>query len=127
MKLTLERSFGASVAALLAGSATLVCCVLPAVMVSLGAGAALVGLITAVPQLIWLSEHKVAVFSVAGVLLLASGVMLRYAARLSCPIEPIAAKACIRLRRASSALFWCALIAYVIGLGFVTLAPYLVA
>lgn len=127
MRLTLERSFGASVAALLAGSATLVCCVLPAVMVSLGAGAALVGLITAVPQLIWLSEHKVAVFSVAGVLLIASGVILRYAARLPCPVEPAAARACVRLRRVSSTLFWCALTAYVIGLGFVTLVPYLTA
>ncbi len=125
MKLTLERTFGASVAALLAGSATLVCCVLPAVMVSLGAGAALVGLITAIPQLVWLSEHKVAVFGVAGVLLIASGVMLRYAARLPCPIEPAAARACTRLRRATSVLFWCALIAYVIGLGFVS-ASYVV-
>ena len=43
MRLTLERTVGASAAALIASSATLVCCVLPAVMVSLGAGAVLVG------------------------------------------------------------------------------------
>lgn len=121
MKLTLQRSVGASVAALVASSATLVCCVLPAVMVSLGAGAALVGLISAVPQLIWLSEHKVAVFSIAAVLLLASGVMLRYAVRLPCPVEPSAAKACLRLRRASNVLFYGAASAYVIGLGFVAI------
>ena len=62
-----KESLGAAVAALLASSTTLVCCVLPAVMVSLGAGAVLVGLITAFPQLIWLSEHKAAVFGIATV------------------------------------------------------------
>jgi hypothetical protein len=119
MKLTLERTLGASAAALLASSATLVCCVLPAVMVSLGAGAVLVGLVSAVPQLIWLSEHKALVFGVAGVMLLASGFMLARAARLPCPTEPAAALACTRLRKISSVLFWTAAIAYVLGGGFV--------
>jgi hypothetical protein len=119
MKLTLQRSFGASAVALFASSATLVCCVLPAVMVSLGAGAALVGLVSVVPQLIWLSEHKVAVFSGAAILLIASGVMLRYAARLPCPTDAVAARACMRLRRATSILFWSAATAYAIGFGFV--------
>lgn len=121
MKLTLERAFGVSAAALLASSATLVCCVLPAVMVALGAGAALVGLVSAVPQLIWLSEHKVLVFGIAGAMLLLSGVMLHRAASLPCPADPEAARACRRLRSASRALFWIAVIAYVVGAVFVTL------
>src|SRR6185503_5707502 len=62
--------------ALLASSTTLVCCVLPAALVSLGAGAALVGLVTAVPQLIWLSEHKALVFGTAAALLVISGIVL---------------------------------------------------
>jgi hypothetical protein len=119
VKLTLHGSFGASAAALFASSATLVCCVLPAVMVSLGAGAALVGLVAAVPQLIWLSEHKVVIFSGAAILLIVSGVMLRYAARLPCPTEAVAARACMRLRRVTSILFWSAATAYAIGFGFV--------
>jgi hypothetical protein len=119
MSITLKGAVGASAAALLASSATLVCCVLPAVMVSLGAGAVLVGLVSAVPQLIWLSEHKVMVFAIAGGMLLASGLMLRHAAYLPCPTDPVAARACIRLRRISSALFWCAAVAYAIGAGFV--------
>src|SRR6187200_1056050 len=49
----LRRNLGLATAALLASSGTLVCCVLPALMVALGAGAALAGLVTAVPQLIW--------------------------------------------------------------------------
>ena len=119
MKNTLERTFGASLAALLASSATLVCCVLPAVMVSLGAGAVLVGLISAVPQLVWLSEHKVLVFGTAGVMLLLSGIMLVSAIRLPCPIDPRGAKACRRLRKFSVGLFSAGFVTYVVALGFV--------
>lgn len=124
MIVTLKGTLGASVAALLASSATLVCCVLPALMVSVGAGAVLVGLVSAVPQLIWLSEHKVLVFAVAGAMLLLSGLMLRRAASLPCPTEPIAARACMRLRRVSAVLFWCAGTAYVIGASFVWIVPF---
>lgn len=66
------RSVSVSAGALLAGTATLVCCVLPAIMVSLGAGAALASLVSAFPQLVWLSEHKLVVFAVATALLVAS-------------------------------------------------------
>lgn len=125
MMLTLKRTVGASAFALLTSSATLVCCVLPAVMVSLGAGAVLVGLISAIPQLVWLSEHKLLVFGLAAVMLVVSGVMLRRAASLPCPTEPSAAKACQRLRRISSALFWCAALAYTVGSGFVAIATVL--
>jgi hypothetical protein len=51
-------SLWAAFGSLLFASGTLVCCVLPAVMVALGAGAALAGLVTSVPQLVWLSAHK---------------------------------------------------------------------
>ena len=119
MRVTLRQSLGASAAALLASSATLVCCVLPAIMVSLGAGAVLVGLVSAVPQLVWLSEHKLLVFSLAGVMLMISGLMLYRAAALPCPTDLDAAVACRRLRRVSGSLFWVSAAAYAIGAGFV--------
>src|SRR5687767_13238795 len=97
----LLRNLGAAVLTLIASSGTLVCCVLPAVMVSLGAGAALAGLVTAVPQLIWLSEHKAGVFSMAFAMLGLSGVMLLRARSLPCPADPSLALTCNRLRRAS--------------------------
>jgi membrane associated rhomboid family serine protease len=112
MRLTLERTVGASAAALIASSATLVCCVLPAVMVSLGAGAVLVGMVSMFPQLVWLSEHKGAVFGVAGVMLVLSGSMLHRSSRLPCPTDPAAAS-----------MFWTAAAAYVAGSGFVLIGP----
>lgn len=123
MSVTLKGTTGAAAAALLASAATLVCCVLPAVMVSLGAGAVLVGLVSAVPQLVWLSEHKLFVFAVAGAMLVISGLTLRYAARLPCPTEPAAARSCMKLRRVSAVMLACATVAYAIGATFVLVAP----
>lgn len=73
---------------------TLICCALPALLVALGAGAVLAGLVAHVPQLIWLSEHKTALFAVAGAILALVG-LVRYATRNApCPVDPAMAKAC---------------------------------
>ncbi len=110
-----RRNVGVAFGTLLASSATLVCCVLPAVLVSLGAGAALVGLVSAFPQLVWLSENKVWVFGIAGLLLAASGAMLWHARRLPCPVDPAAARSCMRLRRISHTLYFIAVGSYLLG------------
>lgn len=109
-----SRNLGVAVGALLASSTTLVCCVLPAVFVSLGAGAALIGLTSAIPQLIWLSEHKAGVFSVAAVFMVVSGVLLWRARSAPCPADPLLARSCMRLRRASNVI-------YLVGLGLFAL------
>lgn len=81
----LTRTAGLTIGALLASSATLVCCVLPAVLVEIGAGVALVGLVTAVPQLVWLNEHKPWGFGIAGALLAMSGTAVWRARSAPCP------------------------------------------
>ena len=70
---------------------TLICCALPALLVSLGAGAVLAGLITNLPQLLFLSKYKIYVFGIAGVLIIASGYMLWINRNAPCPIDPIEA------------------------------------
>ena len=121
------RNVGVAFGTLLASTATLLCCVLPAVLVSLGAGAVLVGLVANFPQLVWLSEHKVAVFGVAGALLALSGVMIWRARRLPCPVDPVAARSCTRLRRVSAVLFGVSLAAWIAGATFAFLVPWLQA
>ncbi len=123
MNRALHSSVAASATALLASSATLVCCVLPAVLVSLGAGAALAGLVSAVPQLIWLSEHKLLVFGGAAALLVVSGFFLWYARRLPCPADPHAARTCLRLRALSRWLYGGAASAFAIGVLFAFVLP----
>jgi hypothetical protein len=111
--------------ALFSSLGTLVCCALPALFVTLGAGAALAGVVTAVPQLIWLSEHKVLLFVFAGCMLSLSAAM-RYTSRNApCPIEAAQAQACARLRRWSSGIFAFSLAVYVIGFYFAFIAQYM--
>jgi hypothetical protein len=117
------RNVAVAFGALTASSATLICCVLPAVLVSLGAGAALAGLVSAVPQLVWLSEHKIAVFLIAFAALTASGAMLWRARSLPCPTDPALARSCMRLRKVSAALYLVALAAFGLGVVFAFLLP----
>ncbi|HEY9144485.1 MAG TPA: hypothetical protein VIM90_10680 [Arenimonas sp.] len=121
----LRRNFGLSLLALSAASGTLVCCVLPAVIVALGAGAALAGLVTAVPQLIWLSAHKGLVFGVAGAALAFFGWMLWRARTLPCPADPALARTCARLRRFSTWTWAAAAVAIALGAVFAFVLPAL--
>ncbi len=106
-------------------ASTLLCCALPALLVALGAGAALATVVGAVPQIVWVSEHKTPVFIVAGVMLAVAG-YLQYRARfLPCPVDPGLAAACSRQRRVSNVIYFVSLAIYVIGVGFAVLGPYL--
>src|SRR4029077_3896795 len=119
------RRVGLAAGALLASSATLACCVLPAVLVALGAGAALAGLVTAVPQLVWLSEHQPLVFGVAALFLVLSGAAMWFGLSLPCPVEPQAARACVRLRRMSAILYGLAVASFAAGVTFAFVLPSL--
>ena len=121
----LRRNLGVALLTLLASGGTLVCCVLPAVMVALGAGAALAGLVTAVPQLVRLSEHKAAVFGLAFALLMLSGAMVGRARTLPCPADPALALACMRLRRAGLVLWSVATACTTLGAVFAFVLPAL--
>jgi hypothetical protein len=117
------RNTGLAIGALLASSATLVCCVLPAALVAIGAGAALASLVTAAPQLIWLSEHKPLIFGVAGALLAICGIALWIGRRAPCPADPVLARSCQRLRRISAVIYAVALTSFAIGVMFAFVLP----
>lgn len=92
------RETAAPMVALLTSLSTLVCCTLPAVMITLGMGAALSSLTSNVPQLIWLSAHKPLVF-VGSFVLLCLAWLVRYLTRnMPCPADAAQAKLCSRLR-----------------------------
>lgn len=105
-------------------ASTLLCCALPALLVALGAGAALASLVGVFPQIVWVSEHETLVFVTAGVMLAVAG-YLQYRARfLPCPADPALAAACTRQRHVSNVIYFVSLAIYVIGVGFAVLGPY---
>lgn len=97
---------------------TLVCCALPALLVSLGMGAVVAGLVSAAPQIVWLSENKEYVFAGAGVLLSLAGVLQWRARNAPCPADPRAARACLRLRRFNAAVYGVAVAIFAVGAFF---------
>jgi hypothetical protein len=117
------RNIGVAVGTLLASGATLLCCVVPAILVSIGAGAALVALVSAIPQLVWLSEHKGWVFVAAGGLLLLSGAMIWRARSLPCPANATLARSCARMRRMGLGIYGLAVVAYCVSATFAFVLP----
>jgi hypothetical protein len=103
---------------ILSSFSTLVCCALPAALVSIGAGAALASVVTAVPQLVWLSEHKLPLFAFGGLMLVLSGISAYRNRNAPCPADPVLAKSCIRLRRWTARIFYVSAAMYVIGFLF---------
>lgn len=104
---------------------TLACCALPALLVVLGMGAALAGLVGAVPQIVWLSENKAFVFGL-GAALLALGGLLQWKSRtIFCPTDAGMAEACSTTRDWSRFAYFLALGTYLIGFFFAFLAPSL--
>lgn len=106
-------------------TSTLVCCALPALLVALGAGTALISLNNVFPQLIWLSEHKIGVFVLAGLMLLLAGLFQWRANRLPCPADPALARACTRQRRVSRSVYVVSCVTFVVGGFFAFIAPLL--
>lgn len=124
------ESFGlkhtiAPLLSLFASASTLVCCALPALLVSLGMGAVMAGLATNVPGLVWLSQHKLPVFGAAALLIALSGLMMMRARRLPCPVDPAQARLCARLRKTSWIIWSLSLAAFATGAFFAFIAPYI--
>jgi uncharacterized membrane protein (Fun14 family) len=119
----LRQNFVASFLSLFTSSGTLICCALPALLVSIGAGATMAGLVTNFPQIVWLSEHKIGLFIVAGIMLAGAGVLQWRARSLPCPADPALAAACMRTRKISASIYWFSVVMFAVGFFFAFIAP----
>jgi hypothetical protein len=111
---------------LLGSLGTLICCALPALLVSLGAGAAMATLVTNVPQLVWLSEHKIPLFIITATMLVISAATTYVNRRLPCPTDPQKATSCMRVRRLSAGMFFVSVAIYAVGFFFAFVASRIV-
>jgi hypothetical protein len=119
----LKQTKAASVLSLFTSSGTLICCTLPALLVGIGAGAAMSSLVSNVPQLVWFSEHKTAVFIVAAVMLIISGIMQWRVKSLPCPADPVLAATCMATRKTSSRVYMFSVMIFLVGGFFAFIAP----
>ena len=101
---------------------TLLCCALPALLVTLGMGAALAGFIGTVPWITAISDYKKWVFLGAGVMLALSAFMQWRARYAPCPADPKKAKACARPRKISWGILIFSILVYLVGFFFAFLA-----
>ncbi len=101
-------------------SGTLVCCALPILLVTLGFGATVAALTSALPFLITLSQHKAWVFALSGLMLGLSGWLL-YRSRRSCPTDPQLGELCNKSQIWNRRIYWSSVTIW--GIGFV--AAYL--
>lgn len=104
---------------------TLLCCALPALLVTIGMGAALAGFIGIFPWVTAISDYKELIFAFAGIMLTASGIMQWRARNAPCPLDPAQAKACTRLRTISWSLWGLSVVVYLIGFFFAFMAAWI--
>ena len=110
---------------LFTSTGTLLCCALPALLVALGAGAALSTLVSVVPGLVWVSEYKEVVFAAAGLMLAVSG-WLQWRGRFAaCPIDPAQRDACLKTRKTSGRVYLASVVVYAFGGWFAFIQPLL--
>lgn len=109
--------------ALLGSSSTLLCCVVPALLVSLGFGSVVASFIGTVPQVTWLSENKGLVFALSGFLIALSGFWEWKRRNDPCPLDPQLARACTKLRKISVGLWALSAIIFTVSLIFVFVVP----
>ena len=110
---------------LFGSTSTLLCCALPTLFVALGMGATVAGVVSSVPQLVWLSERKAAVFVLTAAMLSLSGFLLWRSRNDPCPLDPDLAAACGRSRKISLWIYGISLAVYVVGVSFAYLLPWL--
>jgi mercuric ion transport protein len=97
---------------------TLICCALPALFVSLGMGATLMGLVSTFPSLVIVSEHKILVFTLSFIMLALSALMQYRARNAPCPLDPELARACTVGRLWSKRITFFSISVWLFGAGF---------
>jgi len=115
-----------SLLTLFTSGGTLICCALPALFVSLGAGAVMASVVSSVPQIVWFSEHKLGVFIFAGVMLSISGFLQWQARSLPCPSDKELAELCNKTRVNSLRVYFFSVSVFLIGGFMAFVAPWLI-
>src|SRR6056300_1824178 len=121
----LDKIKNISILSLFTSTGTILCCALPALLVTIGAGAALSSVISVFPQIVWVSKYKVYIFTAAFILIVLSGYLQWYARKLPCPSDKLLAAQCMRARKLSLKIYFISVVTLIIGFAFAFVLPYL--
>ena len=124
---TLSNIKNLSVLTLLTSSGTILCCALPVLLVTIGAGAALSSLISTFPKIVWVSKYKEYIFTVAFILIILSGYFQWHSRKLPCPANKLLAAQCLRARKLSLVIYFVSVVILTIGFIFAFILPYLMS
>ena len=97
---------------------TLICCALPALLISIGMGASLASFVSAFPWIIFISKYKIQTFILAAVLLVFSVYLFWQGRNAPCPSDPVQAKICSKLRFINLIMLFISLVTYLVGFFF---------
>jgi len=120
---TLRSNKLANYLALFTSTGTIFCCALPALLVSIGAGAALSSLISIFPQLIIFSIYIIPIFIGASMMLIIYGIIQYRTRSLPCPADKKKAYACMQTRKVSMIIYFTSVGIFIIGLLFAFIIP----
>jgi mercuric ion transport protein len=114
---TMKRSALLSYFSLFTSVGTLLCCALPSLLVLFGLGASVASMLSFMPWLVTLSQHKQWTFLISGVLIALSFVNTyyiapRFRAEQCSPDDPTA---CEDASRVSKLLLWGSAVIYAVG------------
>ena len=101
----IKESINLGFLTLLASSSTLICCALPAIFVTLGAGATLASVVNIFPELIVISKFKVYISVFALFFLIITGVLIKKASSQPCPTDPNLRNLCMKTRKRSRTIY----------------------
>ena len=108
---------------LFASSSTLICCALPALFVLLGAGATFASIVNFFPQLIVISQYKVTISIVTGIILLLAGLLIKKASLLPCPTDPDLRDTCLKTRKRSKVIYFASIGIFIFASFFTYILP----
>ena len=121
---TLSNIKNLSFLSLFTSTGTILCCALPALLVTVGAGAALSSLISTFPQIVWVSKYKEYIFTAAFVLIIFAGYLQWRARKLPCPADKLLAAQCMKARKMSLVIYFVSVVILIIGFTFAFALPY---
>jgi hypothetical protein len=112
---------------LFTSSTTLICCALPALLVTIGAGAVLASAVSVFPQLVIFSEYKTAIFGVTFLMLAGNGILYWRRRHQACSLglSPEQVRQCAQMRKFSWRIYWLSVALFIVGGWFAFVQPWL--